>query len=186
MNGDPDQPPGYKSAVGNRQASKNDSAIPTAANPTKDYPVQPPVQYLPRPAAQPQGFTGVQGIRGDLLPTAQNVQIEFFKEPVKVACNDCSAYEFTRVEKKINSGGWIWVICCICAIWPLAFMVKCMDGFRVFTHHCSSCGKEIGSYAPSFGPGKLFLLILVPVIAVMVVAFAAYIQLKNMGKQSWN
>jgi len=185
MHNYPDQPPGYQTVAngGYDQVPTNDSAIPNPLFPTKGYPTQPPVQYLPGPPAQSQNVTGVQGLCVDLPPTAQNVEIEFFKQPVKVVCNNCSAYEYTRVVEKINTGGWFWIVlCCCCGIWCLGFMVKCMDGFRIFNHHCQTCGKKIGAYRPSFSAGKILLLILLAVFTVMLVAVVVYAELAKLQK----
>ena len=111
--------------------------------------------------------------------------VEFREDPVKAKCKYCFAYEYTRVEQKINSEGWMWCILCFCCgIWLLSFLVKCMDGFREWTHYCQSCNRKIATYSPAFTPASRLFLILLALFALTVFGFAVYLRL--LGPQKWN
>ena len=104
--------------------------------------------------------------------------VEFRQHPIKVTCPNCSSFNFTRVDDKINSEGWLWcILCCCCGIWLLSFLVKCMDGFREFNHYCQTCGKKMASYSPSFSPGSIVLLIVLALLAVTLIGFACYFRM---------
>ena len=113
-------------------------------------------------------------------------QVEFKKHPEKVICSNCSFYDYTRVEDKINSEGWLWcILCCCCGIWLLSFLVKCMDGFREFHHYCARCGKKLATYRPKFSSGSIILLIILAFLAVTLIGFACYFRMNGGRRMHW-
>ena len=99
------------------------------------------------------------------------------KESARILCKKCRRRTFTRVEGKVSDyWGYAWVICCCCfGLWPLSFLVLCMDVLREFIHYCPSCNSIAGKYRPPVSGGMicLFILITVGVIAydILVVLF---------------
>ena len=130
----------------------------------------------PPPLYQPNLATSSAG----LPPTipVQNVETVFEKRPIKALCQNCSSYDYTRVEDKINSEGWLWcILCCFCGIWLLSFLVKCMDGFREFNHYCQRCGNRMANYKPRFNSASVVLLLVLSLLSIFVVVFIYYFRM---------
>lgn len=189
-----DKPPSYDEAISGK------APAPDAVGFT--YPNQPGLQnkgeYCPSvpqygpgpPPAYASGYTQGQhvllqegdgyhqGISSATMPSMN--EVEFKKHPEKVTCSNCSFYDYTRVEDKINSEGWLWcILCCCCGIWLLSFLVKCMDGFREFHHYCARCGKKLATYRPKFSSGSIILLIILAFLAVTLIGFACYFRMNG-------
>ena len=99
-----------------------------------------------------------------------NVQIANLKKhSVKIFCSNCQKENFTRVESNVSGDGKKWAICCCCfgSLW-LSFLVFCLDGFREFTHYCTSCNANTGTHKPSFSGGVICLLILLTLVVIGV------------------
>ena len=101
------------------------------------------------------------------------------KESARILCKKCRRRTFTRVESRVSNNGRVWAVCCGCfGIWPLSFLVLCMDVFREFIHYCPSCNSIAGKYRPPFSGGMicLFILITVGVIAFDILVVLHLIQ----------
>ena len=130
----------------------------------------------PPPLYQPNLTTASAGLPPSI--PVQNVEIVFEKRSIKAICQNCSSYDYTRVEDKINSEGWLWcILCCFCGIWLLSFLVKCMDGFREFNHYCQRCGNRIANYKPRFNSASVVLLLVLSLLSIFVVVFIYYFRM---------
>ena len=97
---------------------------------------------------------------------------EIGKDSVMVHCSNCRRNNFSRVESKVSSNGMVWAILCCCfGSWLLSLLVLCMEGFREFSHYCTSCNSLIAIYKPKFSSGLICLLVLmtVAIIALQIV-----------------
>jgi len=180
-----DAPPSYDEAILGKEKESEEGQSNYPRQPglpfKSDYSV-PVTQFGPGPSAQPHNFAAVPGIHPPIPEEIVEAYEEFGKRPIKAICQNCSSYDFTRVEDKINSEGWLWcILCCCCGIWLLSVLVKCMDGFREFNHYCQQCGKKIASYSPSFTPGSIVLLIVLSFLAVALIGFACYFRMMEAG-----
>ena len=133
-------------------------------------------QTYPQGQQEPQPDGNHRCPPGMIPSTLYNV--EFRKHPISVTCPNCSSFQETRVEDKINSEGWLWcILCCCCGFWLLSFLVKCMDGFREFHHYCPRCGKKLASYCPKFSAASIVLLIILSLSTVILIGFACYFRM---------
>lgn len=176
-----DAPPSYDEAVLGKSKQSDGQGPPPYPNqpglPIKGEFHVPVTQFGPGPPTQPPEFAEVPGVYQTVCADG-NEDDEFRKRPIKARCQNCGNYNFTRVDERINSEGWLWcILCCCCGIWLLSLLVKCMDGFREFNHYCTQCGKKVASYSPNFTAMNIVLLIVLALLAVTLIGFACYFRM---------
>merc|ERR1739842_261503 len=70
-------------------------------------------------------------------PLAGLPGLEFGAEPVQLNCWSCHRQIVTDVTSEVSSSGWCFAItCCLFGSWLASFLVRCLPGFRKFTHLC--------------------------------------------------
>ena len=70
------------------------------------------------------------------------------KNTFYVKCLSCKQRGYTRVTRSFSTCGilvFLLLLCLCFAIFPIAFIVFCIDGFYVSKHYCSHCGAYFGS-----------------------------------------
>merc|ERR1712079_409384 len=68
--------------------------------------------------------------------------------------------------------GWCFAItCCLFGSWLASLLVRCLPGFRRFTHLCPLCRALIGEAQPSHSGKHIALIIFVTILALVLVGF---------------
>ena len=73
----------------------------------------------------------------------------FTEGQAKITCPYCRYTGYTRIEKKMDSNLWIWIILCIIFIWSIVgLIILCcicasMNNYEI-THYCTNCNRELG------------------------------------------
>ena len=67
--------------------------------------------------------------------------------PALTTCPKCNLQVTTNVEKKLDTNGWFWVICCCCS-GMFSFLVLCVNCFWKYNHFCPRCSTKIATYSP--------------------------------------
>merc|ERR1739842_229600 len=89
-------------------------------------------------------------------PLAGLPGLEFGAEPVQLNCWSCHRQIVTDVTSEVSSSGWCFAItCCLFGSWLASFLVRCLPGFRKFTHLCPCCRALIGEAEPKHAGKKL-------------------------------
>ena len=75
----------------------------------------------------------------------------------------------TDVTSEISSSGWCFAItCCLFGSWLASLLVRCLPGFRRFTHLCPLCRALIGEAQPSHSGIHIALIILVTILSLVL------------------
>ena len=94
--------------------------------------------------------------------------------PTIAHCITCNATIETIVDRRINKGGWIWAIFCICGCFLLSFLTMCLDSFNDWIHICPNCNGIIGKYSTSHRSQREIIIIVIAIL-IGVAGFAALI-----------
>merc|ERR1712038_59631 len=98
--------------------------------------------------------------------------MEFGTEPVQLSCYNCHRQIVTDVTSGISSSGWCFALtCCLFGSWLASLLVKCLPGFRRFTHLCPLCRALISEAEPKHSGKHIALIIFASILALAVVGF---------------
>merc|ERR1712073_89025 len=124
------------------------------------------------PPSYSQTMPGPVPLPGPKGPQGGHSGVEFGTEPVQLSCYNCHRQIVTDVTSGISSSGWCFAItCCLFGSWLASLLVKCLPGFRRFTHLCPLCRALIGEAEPKHSGKHIALIIFVSILALAVVGF---------------
>merc|ERR1712110_409802 len=105
-------------------------------------------------------------------PLAGLPGLQFGSEPVQLSCSSCHRQIVTDVTSEISSSGWCFAItCCLFGSWLASFLVRCLPGFRRFTHLCPCCRALIGEGEPKHEGKHITLIIFVTILVLGIIGF---------------
>ena len=81
----------------------------------------------------------------------------------------------TDVRSEISSSGWLFaIICCLCGSWIVSCLVKCLPGFRKFTHLCPHCKSLLGVGEPKHTSEEIALISVATILVIGLIAAYIY------------
>merc|ERR1711990_1058408 len=145
---------------------------PPATAPAQQHVMMPPPSYGeavpgPVPLPGPGVAAPVIQMRPAALPG-----VEFGPEPVQLSCWSCHRQIVTDVTSEMSSSGWCFAItCCLFGSWLASFLVRCLPGFRKFTHLCPCCRALVGEAEPKHAGKHIALIIFVTILVLGIIGF---------------
>ena len=104
--------------------------------------------------------------------------------PALTMCAKCNLQVTTNVEKKLNTNGWIWVIC-YCCCFLFSFLVLCVNCFWKYNHFCPRCSTKIATYSPKASGRVNCILALTSLIVLLVYGYFIYAMTNGIFGRRW-